>query len=167
MKQVCSLLFASQLALGFVAIVLSPDFAAAEGALAMGLPNDVAKDGFTYGYSYDKASTRQAQAEALFQCRKTKDSALRSLCKVIATYHDQCVAVAMDPDTGTSGVGWSIAVNLPSAEADALAKCKETDGPAHADKCVIDNSQCDGSPPRPRIPDSGLIQAPGPAGTHR
>lgn len=122
--------------------------AAAEGALAIGLPDDVAKQGFTYGYTNDKPGG-QASAIALSQCQITKDAKkdprLRSLCKVIAVYSNQCVAVAMDPADGTPGVGWAIANDLGSAESQALAKCQETAGPDRQDACKVDHSKCDGS----------------------
>src|SRR5580704_9782402 len=92
----------------------------AAGALAVGLPADVAKGGFTYGYSNNNADANHADAKALDACRTTKDAAndvkLRSLCKVIQDYSNQCVAVAMDPAAGTPGVGWAVANDLLTAE---------------------------------------------------
>jgi hypothetical protein len=178
MKQISSLLFAGEMVLGFFATALLPGFAAAAGALAVALPDDVAKDGFAYGYSVDEATMGRAQVEALSQCRTTKDRSLRPLCKVITTYRDQCVAIAMDPADGTPGVGWAIAGDLSSAEVQALNKCKEASGPGRADKCTVDKSVCDGSPRSTNKDDSidSVIRgggvpitagAPGPSGTHR
>jgi hypothetical protein len=67
----------------------------------------------------------------------------RALCAIVANFHDQCVAVAEDPQAGTPGVGWSIADTLPKAE--ALAKCKATAGPGRQGACILDHSQCDGT----------------------
>ena len=90
--------------------VLGSSQSRADGALAIGLPPDVVKGGFTYGYSNNNADANHAEAKALDACRTTKDAAndvkLRSLCKVIQDYSNQCVAVAMDPAAGTPGVGW-------------------------------------------------------------
>jgi hypothetical protein len=129
--------------------VLGPSQSRADGALATGLPPDVVKGGFTYGYSNNNANANHAEAKALDACRTTKDAAkdvnLRSLCKVIQDYSNQCVAVAMDPAAGTPGVGWAVANDLLSAERQALGKCMDTAGPGRRAACVVDHSSCDGN----------------------
>jgi hypothetical protein len=126
-----------------------PAAAGTAGALAVALPADVAKSGFSYGYSNNYADAAQASAHALDACRTTKDAAkdanLRSLCKVVQSYSNQCVAVAMDPAAGTPGVGWAVENDLQSAERKALGQCQETAGPGRRAACVIDHSACDGS----------------------
>jgi hypothetical protein len=126
----------------FCAILWSNPGVAA-GALAVGLPPDVVKGGFTYGYSTGYSDVNQAEAHALDSCRTTKDAStdpkLRSLCKVIQDFTNQCVAVAMDPQAGTPGVGWSVANDLHAAEAQALGKCEETAGPGRRAACVVDH----------------------------
>jgi hypothetical protein len=127
----------------------APATGLAAGALAVALPPDVAKGGFSYGYANDKADDETAAARALELCRTTKDASndpkLRSLCKVIENYSEKCVAVAMDPGTGTPGVGWAIAPDKRSAERDALVKCEATAGAGRAAACEISHSDCDGS----------------------
>jgi hypothetical protein len=136
------------LAAGLLGIVLlQPHRAAAEGAIAVGQPKDVAKDGYAYAYSTGKADTETARSEALETCRKPgsgKSEQGRNLCKVVGTFTGECVAVAMDPGTGTPGVGWAIGGTLKIAEANAVARCKSTAGPGRGDYCKIDNSRCDG-----------------------
>ena len=126
-----------------------PAAAASAGALAVALPADVAKSGFSYGYSNNNTDAAHAQAAALNACRTTKDAAndvnLRSLCKVVLNYSNQCIAVSMDPQAGTPGVGWAVANDLQTAEDQALAKCQETAGPGRRAACVIDHSACDGN----------------------
>ena len=126
-----------------------PATAATAGALAVALPADVAKSGFSYGYSNNNADAAHAQAAALNACRTTKDASndvnLRSLCKVVLNYSNQCIAVAMDPAAGTPGVGWAVANDLKSAERQALGQCQETAGPGRRAACVIDHSACDGN----------------------
>jgi hypothetical protein len=121
----------------------------AAGALAVALPPDVAKGGFSYGYSNGNDDTATAEGKALNACRTTKDAAndarLRNLCKVILDYANQCIAVSMDPAAGTPGVGWAIANDKRTAEHDALIKCEATAGPGRAAACVVDHSGCDGS----------------------
>jgi Domain of unknown function (DUF4189) len=131
------------------AMAAAPATGFAAGALAVALPPDVAKGGFSYGYANDKADDETAAVRALDLCRTTKDATndpkLRSLCKVIENYSDKCVAVAMDPATGTPGVGWAIALDKRSAEHDALVKCEATAGQGRAAACEISHSDCDGS----------------------
>jgi hypothetical protein len=123
--------------------------AASAGALAVALPADVAKSGFSYGYSNNNTDEAHAQAAALNACRTTKDAAndvnLRSLCKVVLNYSNKCIAVSMDPQAGTPGVGWALANDLQTAERQALAKCQETAGPGRRAACVVDHSACDGN----------------------
>jgi hypothetical protein len=136
------------LSLFFVA-ALCPTSGNADGALAVALPPDVAKGGFSYGYSNNNADANHAEMAALEACRSTKDAAndakLRSLCKVIQDYSNQCIAVAMDPAAGTPGVGWGVANDLLSAERQALGKCMDTAGPSRRAACVVDHSSCDGN----------------------
>jgi hypothetical protein len=127
----------------------APSAGLAAGALAVALPPDVAKSGFSYGYANDKSDTDAASSRALDLCRTTKDATndpkLRGLCKVIENFSDKCVAVAMDPAAGTPGVGWAVALDKRSAEHDALIKCEATAGQGRAAACVISHSDCDGS----------------------
>lgn len=121
---------------------------AAEGALAIGLPAHVEKDGFAYAYHIGKEPADDARRAALESCREpaqNKAAAARKLCKVIASFHDQCVAVAEDPQAGTPGVGWAITDTLRDAEASALEKCEATAGAGRRAACRVDHSQCDGT----------------------
>jgi hypothetical protein len=110
-------------------VVFRPVSGNADGALAVALPPDVVKQGFAYGYVTDYPDTDKADAEALKKCRDTTIAGVRPLCEVIQDFKNQCVAVAMDPQAGTPGVGWSVAPDLHTAEAQALSKCESTAGP--------------------------------------
>ncbi len=153
MARINSPVFAHLLAFSFAAVVLLPRLAFGEGALAIALPPDVAKQGYTYWYAINSATTAEAQSIALTKCRaralsdaKDSNAKLRaSLCKVIATFQNKCVADAMDPAPGTPGVGWAVADDLRSAESQALAKCEATAGPGRRAACAVDHSGCDGS----------------------
>jgi Domain of unknown function (DUF4189) len=118
---------------------------AAEGALAIALPKDVVKGGFAYGSGYKFATSGEAQAKALERCRETKSEERRKLCKIVNIFHDQCIAVAMDPADGTPGVGWAIADDLLGAERIALEKCEATAGPGRRAACKVHSSGCDGA----------------------
>jgi hypothetical protein len=132
----------------FGGAVLWSNYSFADGALALGVPADVAKGGFAYAYTNNKASADEARTVALASCRSpspVKSDQARALCTVTNTYHNQCVAVAEDPLAGTPGVGWSIANDLHTAEAQALTKCEATAGPGRRAACKVDNSGCDGT----------------------
>ena len=93
------------------ATVLRPDTGNADAALAVGLPADVAKQGVAMGYALNYANKEEAQAEALKRCRAFRDApqATRDICKIVENFRDRCMAIALDPDTGTTGLGWSVA----------------------------------------------------------
>jgi hypothetical protein len=133
------------LALTIGCLVIATRPGAAEGALAIALPKDVVKDGFAYGSAYTFATSGEAQAKALQRCRETKSNVRRKLCKIVDIFHDQCVAVAMDPADGTPGVGWAIAGNMRGAERVALEKCEATAGPGRRAACKVHSSGCDGA----------------------
>lgn len=129
-----------------VAAVLAPTPASADGALAVGVPADVSKDGFAYGRNVNSPTEQAARERALQLCRTAKDSsdAARNLCTVVMSFHRQCVSVAMDPAAGTPGVGWAVAPTREAAEQQALSNCIATAGPARQQYCVKSDSACDG-----------------------
>jgi lipoprotein NlpI len=133
------------MAVAFTAGIIWPHSVAAEGALAIGLPSDVAKAGYASGYSYNAKTKDDARATALDQCHKAPTGRqATSLCKVIETFSDRCVAVSIDPKVGTPGAGWGIGDDLRAAERQALSRCVATAGPARRAACVVSNSHCDG-----------------------
>jgi hypothetical protein len=118
----------------------------AEGAVAIAQPPDIVRQGFAYGTAYNYDTAEEAVSHALERCRNTKDDARRALCKLIRTFHHECVAVAMDPKDGTPGVGWAVAANAGKAEAAALAACQATAGNRRS-FCKIDTpTGCDTEP---------------------
>ncbi|KAB2914134.1 MAG: DUF4189 domain-containing protein [Hyphomicrobiaceae bacterium] len=124
---------------------LAPRSAAADGALAIGVAPKGAQDGFVYAFNDRRASVREAEEDALRSCRTSKhgNEAARKLCRVVATFQGECVAIAMDPKNGTPGVGWAIGPSLKTAEDRALAQCEVTAGPDRSGFCKIDKSKCD------------------------
>jgi len=125
-----------------------PGIAHAEGAIAVGLPQDVAKEGVSSFIYVNARTMADAKSEALDGCR-TKTPASKpskALCKVVATFRNQCAAEAYDPQDGTPGFGWAIADTLQEAKRDALANCRDTAGPGRQDACIVPNNgfNCDG-----------------------
>ena len=139
--------FAPVLAFALIAVVLWPRPAVAEGALAIGLPNDVTKDGIALGWNTNSPTAAEARQKALASCRDVKVSteAARSLCTIVGTFHDQCVAGAEDPDPGTPGVGWAVAADKKTAEQQALAMCQAKSPPARRAACKVMTAGCDGA----------------------
>src|SRR5258708_15139013 len=99
-------------------LVVVPRTGGCDGALAVGMPANVAREGFAYGSALDSASMDAARTAAIDRCRGALGNAsaeLRKLCKVVATVRHQRFAVAMGPKDGTPGVRWAIADNQPRA----------------------------------------------------
>ena len=120
--------------------------ARADGALALGIPSNVAKDGFSYGWAYDHPSTIAAKEAALKACKTNNEgsSQAKKLCRIYDSFVGRCAAISMDPKAGTPGVGWAIDDNRDGAEKSALANCKVTAGEDREDFCEISRSICDG-----------------------
>lgn len=124
--------------------MLHPALANADGAIAIGLPADVARDGVAFGWAV-RLPRAEAERMALRSCRtapNVPDSA-RSLCRVFETFSEACAAVALDPEDGTPGFGWAVAPTKSGAEAQAMGDCARTAGAARQGFCVITASECD------------------------
>src|SRR5262245_22221217 len=114
-------------ALLLTAVALGAAAAHADAALAVGQPGDVAKQGVAVGWAVDYPNKAAAEAEALTRCRAFGDApqATRDLCRIVESFRDTCLAVALDPDRGTTGVGWGVHKNREWAEDAAMEKCAE------------------------------------------
>jgi hypothetical protein len=121
----------------------------AAGAVALGQPSDIAKDGVAI-FTFVKASSAElAKKEALAGCKALQGASdtSKALCKIVATFENQCVAESLDPKSGTPGFGWAMARNSRLAKEQALSNCRDTAGPKRQDACVIGPRDlwCDGS----------------------
>lgn len=118
--------------------------AMAHGAIAVGQPSSVAEGGVAVGYTWNYDTAGEAEADALKQCLSYMDApdSTRALCKVVRTFSHECVAISMDPNTGTEGFGWSVASSQSEAYNRALDICKSTDGSAAA-ACAVQAQKCD------------------------
>lgn len=125
---------------------LHADRAGAEAALAVGLPADVAQKGLAVGWAINHATRKAAEAEALRRCREVKEApqAARDLCRIVESFDDRCLAVALDPEAGTTGVGWAVAASHKAAEAAAMEDCAEGAGQKRRSSCRITFARCDG-----------------------
>src|ERR1700674_470602 len=85
----------------------------AAGAVALGQPSDIAKDGVAIFTFVNAASVELAKEKAMAGCKNlsTASTTSRALCKIGATFENQCVAQSIDPESGTPGFGWAMARN--------------------------------------------------------
>jgi Domain of unknown function (DUF4189) len=121
----------------------------AAGAVASGVPADIAKDGVAIFTHVNAASSELAKKKALEGCKNLSNASTTSkaLCKIVATFENQCVAESLDPESGTPGFGWAMARNSRQAKEQALSNCRDTAGPTRQDKCVVGPQDlwCDGT----------------------
>lgn len=125
-------------------LIFVPATANATGALAIGEPKNLA-DGFASGWSVGQTSEDVANAKAYEQCRDKADAPdqIRALCKVVRTFTNQCVAIALDTEPGATGTGYAVAPSKAEAERKALDDCRATAG-NRAQHCRVINGGCDG-----------------------
>ncbi|MCW5679713.1 MAG: DUF4189 domain-containing protein [Xanthobacteraceae bacterium] len=121
--------------------------ARAEGALALGLIKEDLSRGFAAGWGTNYPTAERASSEALTRCQneQTAPPNIRALCRIIGTFRDQCVSIAIDPEAGETGTGWAIAPTRSDADAQALADCRKTAGQGREQYCRIATGGCDGN----------------------
>jgi hypothetical protein len=120
----------------------------AAGAIAVGLPSDVVHQGVSLGARINAATMDEAKSDAMKDCKTAKaaTAVAQSLCKIVATFQNQCVSIVVDPRPHTPGFGWAVADTSEAAGQQAIANCQDSDGPTLKDGCQPDTQiQCDGS----------------------
>lgn len=128
----------------FVLSALWADVARADGAIAIGLPSDIAKQGVAVGTAWNYDDADGANTRALKECKGFMDAPpeTRKLCKIVKTFTNACVSVALDPKAGTPGFGWAVApVESGAAEA-AMKNCKDTAGRDRQKYCEVTIKHC-------------------------
>lgn len=133
-------------AAGLAFITLMPASAQADGAVAIGLPSDIARHGVAVGTSWNYTTPEGARARALEECLSFQDASAdtRKLCKVVQTFVRECVAIALDPDAGTPGFGWAVTSPQSAAEDAAMQACRKTAGASRQKFCRVTTTRCDG-----------------------
>jgi hypothetical protein len=117
--------------------------AAAEGAMALGVTGNVAKDGYAIGIDINSGSEAEARDAALKYCQTHGSTVARAKCEIFATFRNQCAAEAEDSKAGTPGAGWAIAADKAAAEKMAMMNCRATAG-NRGSFCKVVSSVCDG-----------------------
>lgn len=116
------------------------------GAVAIGEPSDVAKEGYSAGISYNFKTPAEAEDRAYQECSTVASvsAETRKLCKIVRTFEHQCAAIALDPAAGTPGAGWAVAESLLAARREAVQRCEETAGTERRGECRVSAEGCDG-----------------------
>jgi len=119
----------------------------AAGAIAIGVPADVPKDGISIWSAVKEETTDLATTKALAGCKTVGSDASKALCQIVGTYSNQCAAAAFDLQSAAPGWGWAIADNSVTATKQAMTNCHAMTGSTGRDACeVIANGDwCDGS----------------------
>jgi hypothetical protein len=124
---------------------LSWTAASADGAIAVGQSGTPPHHEVAVGLSTDFATANAAAADALARCKASagvKASTLRR-CKVVQTFKNKCIAVAMDPGAGSSGFGFGIAKSRSGARNAAVVQCGQTADRGRAKQCKVLGTDCD------------------------
>src|SRR5262252_341777 len=136
---------------GFIALAIGvaaswPSQAKAEGAMAVGIARGGVAKGYATGFAINQPTVKRARDNAVEQCRRMKNSNAdaRSGCEVVVTFHNKCVASAIDPESGTPGAGWGIGGSQKMADSQALARCRVKAGSGRAEFCEVTDRVCDG-----------------------
>ncbi len=131
-----------------VAAVLGSRPGIADGALAIGIPPGGIVKGFAGGHSLNAKDMPSARDGAVNGCHKSTgaSAAAQNACAVVASFKDECYAIALDPKDGTPGAGWAIAETQTLADEEALQQCRNTAGD-RAKFCEVPstNHGCDGT----------------------
>jgi Domain of unknown function (DUF4189) len=120
-----------------------PERSAAEGAIALGVTGNITKDGYSIGINVNSGSEAEARDSAMKYCSSHGSNVTRAKCEIFATFHNQCVAEAEDPQPGTPGAGWAIGPDKATAEKMAMMNCHATAG-NRGSFCKVVTSVCDG-----------------------
>ena len=115
--------------------------------MAVGIARGGVAKGYATGFAINQPTVKAARGNAVEQCRRTKNSNAdaRGGCEVVVTFHNKCVASAVDPESGTPGAGWGIGESQKSADSQALARCRAKAGSNRAEFCKITDRYCDGA----------------------
>jgi hypothetical protein len=123
----------------------------AEGAFAVGMPEGNPSKGFRWSAQVNKPDMAAATSAAMTDCRASRNPKVGAACLLIASFADQCVAIAVsgDPDPApVSAAGWAVASSSDAAIDRAIALC-ELVRKGRGQKCVLDGGRdnallCDG-----------------------
>ena len=126
----------------------------ADGALAVAMPvSGDPNQGFHYSMQLDARDADTAASHVMSSCRAADNPKIGAACRLIATFHDQCVALALNGDaTDTSihdaplvGVGWAIEKDTATATSVAIAECEKMRNGRQKACLILGQVHCDGT----------------------
>ena len=145
--------FASCLALTFALSAASlcefSHTASAHGAFAIGGSTADSQYGFAAGYSWNHDSKEAAERKAIEQCKSYPSEApdqTNAKCAIVANFSHQWLVIAMDPDAGQTGFGYSIGNDRDTAERNAMGQCKASSPEARRSFCAVAAAKFDEKP---------------------
>jgi hypothetical protein len=119
------------------------------GAIAIGIPPGGIAKGFAGGHTLGATDMPTAREGAVGSCHKSTGAsdAARNACAVVASFKDECYAIALDPKDGTPGAGWAVAETQALADEEALQQCRNTSAADRKKFCEVPstNHGCDGT----------------------
>jgi len=148
--------YVSATSICLAALLATQSSAWAWGALVVGDPPDVSKQGFSFGIDANSPTEDAARDAAMSRCKYTNvpnttyvgnvanpSKAAQALCTLVTTFRGKCAVVADDPASGTPGVGWAVAPTLEDATAQAVNNCMATAGESRKQYCARQLYACD------------------------
>ena len=121
----------------------------AHGAFAIGGSTADTDHGFAAGYAWDQPTAQQAEAKAIAQCKAYPSEApehTNAKCAVVQSFSHAWLVIAMDPDRGQTGFGFSVNADKETAERNAMALCKSSSPDPRKSFCSIAASRHDQKP---------------------
>lgn len=118
-----------------IAAAASP--ARADGALAVGIPDEGIQKGFAYAFKLNLAAD-DARKEALAACREaaTKNKVPPGKCRIVESFKKGCLSVALDKKG--QWAGWAVAKDEKTSQTRAVGRCK-TGGIS----CAVAETECE------------------------
>jgi hypothetical protein len=127
---------------------LLPGSAFADGAFAVGMVGNDLRRGLAFGSVINKPSQQEARDGAVADCR-TYSNAPEAVaqCKIVTSFKNECLSVALDPKPGPRGFGWGTGPTLAAAQERAIAQCKTDAEPGRREFCALVKTYqfCDGT----------------------
>jgi len=131
MRRISNLLIA--LATGFAALAAPLHASRADGALAIA---QGPRGTWAYGTANNQPSIEDAVMVAMDYCRNN-DLGIKG-CKIVTTFANTCIAVAIENDGEGNAYGWATNESLKTARRIAMTRCLE-----RTSECSIRKSYCD------------------------
>jgi hypothetical protein len=119
------------------------------GAFAIGGSTADAQYGFAAGYSWNQPTQAMAETKAMEQCRSYPSEApdkTNAKCAIVANYRHAWLVIAMDPDAGQTGFGYSINIDRSTAESNAMGQCRASSPDHRKSHCSIAGAKYDETP---------------------